>query len=159
MRAFCQLSCLPARQARLVVSVWLGTQFWLVILTRFCRFPFGKIHNFAGKIFDMVGKLFLSPHALCHGGRNNIWKQILYTLYNFLKKNPNKISVKISVYKLASVCYSFFKAKMRKVIIKLIYFFFQLQDYTADGNARKEKHNFISTVLEIVIIRTYRKLI
>ena len=83
-------------------------------------------------VLEMVGKLFLSSHFAIEKG--TIFENKLFIL-SFEKKY--KISVKISVYKLASVCYSFFRLKREKVIIKLIYFFFQLQDYTADGNTRK----------------------
>ena len=52
MRPFCSVSdpmftC--ARLERLLVSVWLGTQFWLVLLTQFSL-------------------------TFCHWGKSNIWK-------------------------------------------------------------------------------------
>ena len=65
-------------------------------------------------------------------------------LFTYFSKQA---TVKISVYKLASVCYSCFQTKTNKVIIKLIDFL-PLQDYTADGNTRKQNCQCMSTALQ-----------
>ena len=111
---------LSAKQARLVVSVWLSTQFWLFVLTQFCGFLFGKIHSFAERNLRCRGTFsFLALFAIEEW---TIFEDKFFMLFKFFLKK--KRTVKISVYKLASVCYSFFRLKWAKVIIKLIDIFF-----------------------------------
>ena len=100
----------------------------------------------------MVGKLFLSSHFANAIGKERYLKTNYLCSLQFFEK---KTTVKTSVYKVASVFYSFFQTKMSKILYKIDILFFQLQDYTADGNTRKKNYQCINTVLQIVIMRNY----
>ena len=89
-----------------------------------------------------------APHAI---EKETMFENKFSMLFIIFWKKKKRL--KISVYKLASVCYSFFR---HYKIDRL--FFFKLQDYTADGNTRKKNYQCINTVLQI-FIRNYWKLI
>ena len=135
------------KASALMVSVWWGTQFRLVVLTQFCRFLFGKIHSLAEK--NRHSRLTFSFLALFATVEGATFEEKFFIVFIFFWK---EMTLKISVYKLDSVCYSFFRLKWAKVIIKLIDFFFSSFMTTQLMVTHvKKKYQYIINVLQIVI--------
>ena len=88
-----------------------GTQFWLVVLTQFRGFMFGKIHNFTVKILKLYLKLAIEEGETFEN--------------KFFKMFSKLTTVKLLVYKVKANCVNLvFRLKLAKVIMKMIDLFF-----------------------------------
>ena len=121
MRPFSQLSCLATQNASAPRGFCLIRYSVLIgCFNKVLRISISvKCTILPGKKWYLN---FFFPRTLCHRRRNNIWKQILHALYNFLKKLQN-INKNISLK--ATFCFLFFfYAKMRKSHYKIDIRFF-----------------------------------